>query len=108
MLAAMILSAHPRRRDGNDTLRHCAVGGCGGNGGVKVPGSGAQAVYLKKEDAERAVESLGLNRNLPIFQDIVKSRLILSRHCRWRAQGMPEMSTQRRRAETPRREIWRR
>jgi len=44
----------------------------GGNGGVKVPGSGAQAVYLKKEDAERAVESLGLNRNLPIFQDIVK------------------------------------
>ena len=44
----------------------------GGNGGVKVPGSGAQAVYMKKEDAERAVESLGLNRNLPIFQDIVK------------------------------------
>ena len=39
----------------------------GGNGGVKVPGSGAQAVYMKKEDAERAVESLGLNRNLPIF-----------------------------------------
>jgi hypothetical protein len=44
----------------------------GSSGGTKVTGGGAQAVYLKREDAEKAIEALGLNRNLPIFEDIVQ------------------------------------
>ena len=56
----------------SQALKHRTKIEGGSSGGTKVTGSGAQAVYMSRPDAEKAVAALGLNRNLPIFEDTVQ------------------------------------
>jgi hypothetical protein len=56
----------------SQALKHRTKIEGGSSGGTKVTGSGAQAVYMSRPDAEKAIAALGLNRNLPIFEDTVQ------------------------------------
>ena len=45
----------------------------GGPGGIKVPGSGTQGMYMSKEDAEETIKNLGLSKNMESFDEAVES-----------------------------------
>ena len=45
----------------------------GGPGGVKVPASGTQGMYMSRVEAERTIQNLGLSENMKSYEDAVKA-----------------------------------